>query len=39
MRSKVDIKNDLEVSGLRYLASSITKIEKTGERALLREQH
>ena len=39
MRSKVDIKNDLEISGLRNPLFSITEIEKTEERAILGGQY
>ena len=35
MRSKVDLKNDLEISGVRNSLFSITKIEKIEERTVL----
>lgn len=35
MRSKVDLKNDLEISGLRNSVPSIIETKKTGERAIL----
>jgi len=39
MRSKVDLKNDLEISGFRNSLFSITEIEGTEERTVLGEQY
>lgn len=39
MRTKVDFKNKLEISGLRNSASPTTEIEKIRERAILGEQY